>query len=96
MTEATLESTGSIGTSAAPGVLVRPYLSRREVDVLVAWLKVTTKEEAAEVLYISPSTVSTHIARIRAKYVAVGRPARTKIALLVRALQDGHIALDEV
>ena len=31
--------------------------------------------------------------RIRAKYDAVGRPARTKAALAARAIQDGYVAL---
>lgn len=76
----------------APG-LRSAELSRREVEVLRAWLQAPSKEDAAAVLFIAPSTVSTHIARVRAKYAAAGRPARSKISLLVRALQDGHIEI---
>jgi len=72
----------------------RPTLSRREVEVLLGWLAAESKEEAASKLFISASTVSTHIARIRAKYDAVGRPAPTKAHLLARALQDGLTTLD--
>lgn len=43
----------------------RPALSRREVEVLLAWLAADSKEDAAARLYISVSTVSTHISRIR-------------------------------
>lgn len=78
---------------AAPPVR-RPDLSDREVEVLLAWLAADSKEEAAEALFISSSTVSTHLARIRVKYTAVGRPAPTKTHLFVRALQDGHTTLD--
>lgn len=87
--------------SAAPLELARaaasrrPELSPREVEVLLAWLRSESKEEAAEELFIAASTVSTHLARIRAKYVAVGRPAPTKTHLLARALQDGITGLDD-
>ncbi len=72
----------------------RPSLSDREVEVLLAWLAAESKEEAAARLFISASTVSTHLARIRAKYTAVGRPAPTKTHLFARALQDGYTSLD--
>ncbi|GAA4680493.1 response regulator transcription factor [Gordonia humi] len=73
---------------------VRPSLSSREVEVLLAWLASESKEDAAARLFISASTVSTHISRIRAKYGAVSRPAPTKAHLLARALQDGYTTLD--
>ncbi|MCK0438377.1 LuxR C-terminal-related transcriptional regulator [Gordonia alkaliphila] len=72
----------------------RPVLSEREIEVLIAWLLAESKEEAAASLYISASTVSTHISRIRAKYDAAGRAAPTKAHLLARALQDGYTDLD--
>lgn len=81
--------------STAPAPLVRPALSDREVEVLLAWLRAESKEEAARQLFISPSTVSTHIIRIRAKYRAAGRPAKRKMALFARAIQDGYTTLDE-
>lgn len=68
----------------------RPQLSKREVEVLLAWLRTESKREAAQQLYITAATVSTHIARIRDKYAEVGRPAPTKAHLLIRALQDGY------
>lgn len=73
----------------------RPALSTREVEVLLAWMAAESKEDAANKLFISQSTVSTHISRIRAKYSAVGRSAPTKAHLLARALQDGYTTLDE-
>lgn len=75
--------------------LQRPSLSRREVEVLLAWLAADSKEEAAASLYISVSTVSTHVSRIRSKYASVGRRAPTKAHLLARALQDGYTTLAE-
>jgi len=73
----------------------RPSLSRREDEVLLAWLAAESKAEAAAALYITASTVNTHLTRIRAKYTAVGRPARSKANLFARAIQDGYTRLDE-
>ncbi|WP_299571666.1 LuxR C-terminal-related transcriptional regulator [uncultured Williamsia sp.] len=79
----------------APPAVERPSLSRREVEVLLAWLAAESKAEAAAALYITASTVNTHLTRIRAKYTAVGRPARSKANLFARAIQDGYTRLDE-
>ncbi len=84
----------AVETPPAPPV-ERPSLSRREVEVLLAWLAAESKAEAAAALYITASTVNTHLTRIRAKYTAVGRPARSKANLFARAIQDGYTRLDE-
>ena len=76
--------------------LTRPSLSAREIEVLRTWLVCNTKDAAARSLFITGSTVNTHITRIRDKYDAAGRPAVTKAILLARALQDGHITVDEL
>ncbi|WP_433599313.1 response regulator transcription factor [Nocardia sp. CA-135953] len=73
-----------------------PSLSPREREVLRAWILSDSKTEVCQQLYISAGTVNTHLARIRDKYHAAGRPASTKAALLARALQDGHIGLNEL
>ncbi|GAA1479820.1 hypothetical protein GCM10009624_02600 [Gordonia sinesedis] len=75
--------------------LTRPTLSEREVEVLIAWLHAESKQEAAGALFITAATVSTHIARIRAKYEAVARPAPSKASLFARAIQDGYVSLDD-
>ncbi len=76
--------------------IVRPALSGREVEVLRAWIISDSKGTVARSLFISPATVNTHIARIREKYEAVGRSAGSKASLVARALQDGHVGLDEL
>jgi DNA-binding NarL/FixJ family response regulator len=79
-------------TATVPGPPpILPRLTPREVQILLAWLRSDTKEEAAAELYVAATTVSTHIARIRTKYAAAGRPASTKTQLFVRAAQDGLI-----
>ncbi|MEU6188496.1 helix-turn-helix transcriptional regulator [Nocardia sp. NPDC047038] len=74
----------------------RPALSSREIEVLLAWIASDSKVEVARRLYISLGTVNTHLARIRDKYAAVGRPAPTKAALVARALQDALIGIDDL
>jgi len=74
----------------------RPDLSAREVEVLLAWLRTDSKAEVAAQLFISPSTVATHLERIRGKYIAIGRPAHTKAALAARAIQDGHLCVNDL
>lgn len=80
--------------AAAP--VCRPSLSAREIEVLVSWLKQESKSTTGQELYITASTVRTHLQRIRQKYAAVGRPARTKAALAIRAIQDGLVDVDEL
>lgn len=74
----------------------RPQLSEREREVLVAWFHSESKEFVGRQLFIAPSSVNTHLQRIRAKYAAIGRPARTKAALVARAVQDGIISVEEL
>lgn len=74
----------------------RPLLAPREQEVLIAWFRTESKNVVAEQLFISTSTVRTHLQRIRAKYAAAGRPAATKAALVARAIQDGLIGIDEL
>ena len=73
--------------------LGRVRLSEREREVLVAWFQTESKELVGERLYIAPTTVRTHLQRVRAKYALVGRSAPTKSALLARAVEDGLLSV---
>lgn len=73
-----------------------PRLSAREVEILSTWLVCDTKVEVADKLFVTVATVRTHLARIRSKYREAGRPAGTKIALLIRAVEDGYCTLDDI
>jgi DNA-binding NarL/FixJ family response regulator len=75
---------------------LRPVLAPREQEVLLAWFRTDSKELVAQQLFLAPSTVRTHLQRIRAKYIAAGRPAGTKAALVARAIQDRIISIDEL
>lgn len=74
----------------------RPNLAPREKEVLIAWFRTESKELVARQLEIAPTTVRTHLQRVRAKYAAVGRAATTKAALVARAIQDGIIDVDDL
>lgn len=74
----------------------RPNLAPREKEVLIAWFRTESKDLVARQLQIAPTTVRTHLQRVRAKYAAAGRPATTKAALVARAIQDGIVNVDDI
>jgi DNA-binding NarL/FixJ family response regulator len=74
----------------------RPRLTKREREVLIAWFQTESKELVAQRLFISASSVRTHLQRVRVKYASVGRPAPTKAASVARAVQDGLLSIDEL
>ena len=74
----------------------RANLAPREKEVLIAWFRTESKDLVARQLQIAPTTVRTHLQRVRAKYAAVGRPATTKAALVARAIQDGIVNVHDI
>ncbi|MCX4094632.1 LuxR family transcriptional regulator [Nocardia sp. alder85J] len=64
--------------------------------MLVEWIKRDTKADACAHLFVTASTLNTHLARIRKKYAEAGRPAPTKAALMARAVQDGLIDVNDL
>ncbi|OQO92000.1 LuxR family transcriptional regulator [Saccharomonospora piscinae] len=83
----------AICTDTRPG---RPALTPREVDVLVNWFACESKEMVARKLNLSVRTVNSYIDRVRVRYANAGRPARTKAALVARAIQDGVVSLEDL
>jgi DNA-binding CsgD family transcriptional regulator len=72
---------------------LRPTLSdqeRRALQLYASGLKMTA---VAHTMNVSPHTAKEYIARVRAKYAAAARPARTKTDLYREAVRD-HL-LDE-
>jgi DNA-binding CsgD family transcriptional regulator len=67
---------------------VRPKLSARERDVLIAYASGMTLEAVARLVGIRLGTAKTYLGRIKAKYHEVGRPARTKLDLATRVRED--------
>ncbi|MBK1783275.1 DNA-binding response regulator [Prauserella cavernicola] len=74
----------------------RPKLSVREEEVLVEWFQCESRDLVAQRLDISAKTVTTYLDRVRLKYANVGRPARSKAALMARAIQDGLVQVDDL
>jgi DNA-binding NarL/FixJ family response regulator len=72
----------------------RPSFSPRETEVMLAWFACDSKAMVAAKLGLSVKTVETYLDRVRLKYANAGRAARTKAALMERALQDGLTDLD--
>lgn len=68
-----------------------PTLTKRELEVITAWLGYGTKADAAAALFLSENTVRTHITRVRAKYAFLGLDVSTKARLLHQMKSDGLI-----
>ncbi len=68
-------------------------LSKREQEVLALLATGAKSFAISSALGIAVSTVDDYISRIRDKYATVGRPARTRIDLYKRALEDGFLPL---
>ena len=68
---------------------VSAELTDREAEVLALYASGETAERVGRQLFITRETVLDHVRRIRAKYAAVARPARTKVDLYRRAVEDG-------
>ncbi|MGX5358678.1 response regulator transcription factor [Kocuria sp. KH4] len=66
-------------------------LSAREREVLALYVEGLQEQEVATRLRIAESTVEEHLKRTRRKYALVERPARTKLELYKRAVEDGII-----
>jgi DNA-binding NarL/FixJ family response regulator len=64
-------------------------LSPRERQVLGLYASGETAAGVAELMGLSKDTISDYVGRIRNKYALAGRPATTKVALHVRAWEDG-------
>jgi DNA-binding NarL/FixJ family response regulator len=74
----------------------RPELTTQERRVLIEWLLTDNKESVSKKLHIAPSTVRTHLQRIRRRYSEIHRSAPSKAALFARAVQDGLIGIHDV
>jgi DNA-binding NarL/FixJ family response regulator len=67
-------------------------LSPKEREVLRLYASNVPAKSVARRLGITEGTVKTHIKRIKAKYVALGRSAGTKLDLYHRAVEDGLLS----
>jgi two-component system nitrate/nitrite response regulator NarL len=68
---------------------VSANLSPREQETLSLYAAGYTQKQVAEAMNIGKDAVGTNIYRIRKKFAAVGREARTKLELYHRAVEDG-------
>lgn len=66
-----------------------PRLTAREAEVLALYASGEKADRVARLLGISRDTVLDHVRRIRLKYTEADRPARTKVDLYRRAVEDG-------
>jgi DNA-binding NarL/FixJ family response regulator len=66
-------------------------LSPREQEILGLYASGETAVSVAQRTGLSRDTISDYITRIRKKYADAGRPARSRVDLFRRALEDGLV-----
>ena len=69
----------------------RPQLTAREIEVLTLLYAGMVSKQVARQLDLAESTIKEHLKRIRGKYAALGRPVKTRIELLQRAVEVGFV-----
>ncbi|MFG2334969.1 hypothetical protein [Streptomyces yangpuensis] len=83
-----LERVGGDGSPDGPPAEV-PHLAPQELRVLLGYTSGLTLESAGRRAGIAPNTAKFYLSRVKAKYLAAGRPAHTKIELAERVREDG-------
>ncbi|GAA4816880.1 response regulator [Nocardioides caeni] len=69
----------------------RPQLSDQEERALVLYASGLTLDAVARAIGVQRDTAKKYLARVKAKYAAVGRDVRTKIDLNQAAQRDGYL-----
>jgi two-component system nitrate/nitrite response regulator NarL len=72
---------------------LRPGLTPRERDILVAYASGLTMAAAAHRVGIQAATARKYLERVKEKYTAAGRPTYTKLDLASRLREDGLLRL---
>jgi DNA-binding NarL/FixJ family response regulator len=73
----------------------RPQLSAQELRLVRDYAAGMPLPAVAEKMHISVDTAAGYLKRVRAKYDAIGRDARSKSGLYREALRDGLLSLDD-
>jgi DNA-binding NarL/FixJ family response regulator len=81
--------TAEMAEALARDALLRPALSERELEVLRSLGMGLADKQIARAMGISEDTVKEYLRRIRAKYTDRGRPAKSRVDLFRRSLEDG-------
>jgi DNA-binding NarL/FixJ family response regulator len=71
--------------------MLRPHLSAREREILMAYVSGMTLEAAARHIGVKLGTARTYLDRVKAKYQDIGRPAYTKLELAKRVREDWRL-----
>jgi hypothetical protein len=75
----------------ATPIVARPRLSEQERRALVLYVSGDKLAAVAHQLGLRYDTAKSYLDRVRAKYDRAGRPARTKLDLYHRAVEDGLV-----
>ena len=69
----------------------RPALSQREQEVFTAYATGSALKQVARQLGLAEHTAKAYLDRARTKYEAAGRPARNRVMIYRRAVEDGYL-----
>ena len=72
-----------------------PALSPQELRALTLYASGLPMKSVARRIGVTPHTAKSYIDRVREKYNDVGREARTKLELRIRAVEDGLLSEDQ-
>lgn len=84
---------GPVASAAIHGLESAPRLSAQEERTLALYATGLTILQVAEQIGVRPDTARKYLKRVRAKYAAAGRPARTKLELAQIAWAEGYATL---
>lgn len=70
-------------------------LTSREREILALYASGETANGVAALTHLSPGVVANYVSRIRAKYANAGRPAKSRVQLYHRAVEDNLIEARE-
>ena len=72
---------------------LRPGLTPREREILIAYASGLTMSAAAHRVGIRAATARKYLERVKEKYTAAGRPTYTKLDLAARLREDGLLRM---
>ncbi|WP_235496784.1 LuxR C-terminal-related transcriptional regulator [Leifsonia sp. Root4] len=88
--DATADGAAAGGDAQATEIL-RPKLSRGELEALQLYVAGNTTAAVARLMNVKYETAKTYLRRVREKYAKANRPASRRADLIMRAAEDGYL-----
>lgn len=82
---------GESAAGAPNADVIRPKLSRGELEALRLYVAGNTTVAVAQAMNVKYETAKTYLRRVRDKYAKANRPASRRADLIMRAAEDGYL-----